>query len=139
MIKFGVQGGGGDSREKIQPLHITLNRVFKEGNGSYFETIEFLGVYFRVEGPISSFGEEGPDRLGYSKKRKELSVDFVVPENIWKQSNDKDLVTYFSEAIRNCFEVLLKDAMRRGFVSNKEMLVEDFNVKLAEFEGEAWR
>ena len=134
MIRFGVQGGGGNSRVKIQPMHIALNRIFDECNGHHFETIETFGIYFRIEGPIRTFGEEGPDCLEYLKENKELGIDFVVPENIWKQKDRQDLKIYFSQAIRDCFNILLEDAMRRGFVANKEKLVGDFNVKVEEFE-----
>lgn len=133
MIEIGVQGGGGNSRVKIQPMHIALNKIFNGYEEPYFKTIKTFGIYFRVEGPISTFGEEGPDCLEYLKKNKELGIDFVVPEKIWKQSNPQDLKTYFSQAIRDCFNILLEDAMRRGFVNNKERLVEDFKIKLDEF------
>lgn len=134
MIRFGLQLGGGNSREKIQPMHLILNKMFKDSNKLYFNIIDNFVIVFRVEGPISTFGNEGPDCLEYLKKNKELGIDYVVPEIIWKQRDSQDLKIYFSQAIRDCFNILVEDAIRRGFVDNKERLVEDFNSKLGEFE-----
>jgi hypothetical protein len=135
MINFGVQLGGGNSREKIQPLHIDLNKIFNESKQGYFKTIETFGIYFRVEGPLKKFGEEGPDSLEYLKKNKELGIDFVVKENVWKQNNKQGLIDFFTVAIKDCFNILLEDAKRRGFVNDEKELVKDFTVKLNEFRG----
>jgi hypothetical protein len=134
VIRFGMQLGGGNSHKKIQPIYLSLNEIFEDSQIPYFKTIENFVIIFRVEGPISKFGKEGPDRLEYIKKTRELGIDFVVSEDIWKQRESNELKTYFSQAIRDSFNILLENAMKWGFVNNKERLVEDFNTKIEEFE-----
>ena len=136
MINFGVQLGGG-GREKIQPIHILLNKIFNNIQEEYFENIDSFGIYFRVDGSFKSFGEEGPDRLNYLKKRRSLVVDYVIPEKVWKENNNQYLVEYFSTAVCNCFSVLLEEANKRKFIINKHTFVDHITKNIELFKIEA--
>ncbi len=126
-------GGGGNSRQRIQPLHIELNRIFDDEIDSYFKIIDKFGVYFRVCGKMRQFGTEGPDNIEFLKADKILGIDFVIPEAIWKNYTDYDLRCYFADSIRTCFGLLLVESEERGFLLKGDKLVADFNKKIEIF------
>jgi len=134
LLKFGVQGGGGKSREKIQPFHIQLNKIFKQTEADYFNTIGSFGIYYRVNGPIRNYGNEGPDKLEYLKKQKELGIDFVVSEESWSTKSEEELKIYFTNSVQQCFYTLLKAAEDKGFIKDSEGLVSEFEKKLSIFQ-----
>jgi len=86
-----VQLGGGDSRVRIQPLHILLNKIFNNSEIDYFETIENFSIYFRVCGKFNDFGDEGPNIIEYIQQKKLLCLDYIVPENTWQLNNNVEL------------------------------------------------
>jgi len=132
MIKFGVQLGGGNSRKKIQPIHIELNKIFKGNSDKYFNKIQSFGIYFRVEGPLRCFGDEGPDNLEYLPKHRELGIDFVVPSSIWESDDVEEIRYYLLCAVKNCFHILLDSARKQGFLAEEEVLMKDFNSRIAQ-------
>ena len=128
MIDLGAQVSGKESYNAIHPFHVELLEIFydpPEMNG-YFKNINEFQIVFRVSGEGTNFEGEGPEYLKVSKKQKVISVDFTIPESCWKNINPKELKTYVSNGIKDCFAVLRERALKLDEVINLKKLDHDF-------------
>lgn len=133
MIQFGFQLGGGNSREKIQPLHVLLNKVFNQEKGMYFEGIKKFSIYYRVSGKLTDFGEEGTGLIELDESKKILSIEFIVPEKVWKTYQNSELIDYFRDSVEDSFLKLVNYSTEKGYLKDKDNIVLHFYTKLEDF------
>ena len=138
MIQVSAQYGDHNSTKIIRPFHKRLNDLLEEVVvETYFKAIVKLSIVLRVPGEFWKFNGEGPQKLKYMKKQKEITIDFVIPESKWKPVSEIEFSSYIENGIRQCFELFLErakkekelideDGIRSGFV-NAMKIFADYN------------
>lgn len=78
-----------------------------ESTGS--DTIDHIAIVLRIIGAITSFGEEGADRVRHQAKQRFVGADITIPESILECSLDRTrefLANAVRMAIAHCVERL---------------------------------
>ena len=109
MIVISAQHGDPRSTDTIWPLHRQLNKLFEEFvQDTHCESVDKFGIVFRVSGKVRDFGGEGPERLKRLRKDKEVTIDFVIPEERWRGVPEDEVRSYVASQVRVAFGQLIE-------------------------------
>ena len=136
MIQFSAEYGDPKSARAFDPIHDCLAEIFaKYSLGSYTDQVAALAVIFRVSGQISNFGGDGPERLRFSKKAREVTLDLVVPEARWR-AGERELLQFVDWALRAAIDQIIAKLRKAVGTEggNWTRLRDDANAALATFE-----
>jgi hypothetical protein len=134
-LEIFAQYGDPESTGAVRPLQQLLNRVLEEClTGKYFHSIEKLSIFLRVSGSIWKFEPEGPDRLRYRKRDKEITIDLVIPENRWRGVGSAEMQAYVADQVKRCFGFLLARARKEKGLIDEDALASDLQRAMNEFE-----
>lgn len=137
LLTVGVQGGGVGQSERMAPIHVTLNRLFRESMiGDYFDGIDGMGFLFRVSGEIQNFGSEGLERLFHRKKHRSIEIDVVFPEAVWRDLPEPELWKKTECWLREGMARMVARGVKDGVVTDEDALEHDFEKAMVAFAAE---
>ncbi len=135
MIEISAQYGDPKAADKIWPLHRKLNELFEAYAGNkYFRTVEKLTIVLRVSGRVRDFGREGPERLKFLKRDKELTVDLVIPDERWRDTSNDEFRRYLTEAVQAALLRLVDVARQKGELIQPDVLTSDLRKVMSAFQ-----
>lgn len=82
IFRVGSEVGGREAGSALKFAQISMNNVFffNPDLGSYFRTIKFFALAFRVSGKAKDFNGEGPEFLKKPRGKNFYAVDFTIPK-----------------------------------------------------------
>lgn len=133
IFRVGSEVGGREAGSALKFAQISMNNVFffNPDLGSYFRTIKFFALAFRVSGKAKDFNGEGPE-LKKPRGKNFYAVDFTIPEVRWNGIPFDDLRRYVVDGVRQCFELCVAKAKKSGELLDERKLRFDFEAGIQE-------
>lgn len=78
-----AQFGGPDATEKFKPIFLNFKRILEDNcKTNYSDEILEISFIFRVDGKISSWGDQGCNRMRLMRKRNYITMDIGITSQI---------------------------------------------------------
>src|SRR5437870_4871758 len=120
LFEMFAQYGDSDATDVVRPFHRIFSQAFEECfQDRYFETVQRFSIFLRVSGSIWKFESEGPERLRYGRRRNEITIDLVIPENRWRGVASRAFRVYLKHQVKICFESLVARARKEKQIINE--------------------
>lgn len=131
-ITIGAQMGDRDADTAVCPSFMRLSKLFtKHCSRGYGDTFKYFGFVLRIDGAISYWEKSGCDKLR-GRRSGEATIDVYMPIPVWK-AGPLSIQKYLEVEIRNGFFLMLEKLIKLGVVLDKDNLIADFEVAMAEF------
>lgn len=127
ILRVGMETGGKEAGDAMAFIHKALNNEFfydRNLNG-YFNGIDFFIMALRVSGRFKDFISEGPDSLGKSRGQPYIGIDYVIPEQAWRNVSFEKKRAYMVEVMTTAFDMLVKKANKLGVLKDETKLRAD--------------
>ena len=131
QIQISAQYGEPKAADVFFPLQKHLNDNFEKYlTKNHFKTIDGLSIIFRVSGKIHDFQSEGPERMRYIKKDRDLTIDLVFSEVQWKGVDSNDLKALVKSGVIECMRMLIEKAEILKELLDKKVFIKEVEVAM---------
>jgi hypothetical protein len=106
-ITTGVQAGGMAAGAVTSP-HMTRLAVLLDEHCTepYSPEIDEVVLLFRIDGDISQFGFEGPERVVRNRKERYVAIDIGIPRERWADRNAPRLRAFIARYVEDALRVV---------------------------------
>ena len=133
IISIGGQTGGPHDGG-IKSIKVDLYKILKKYcESTYCREIDQYAPVLRVDGTITKFGPEGITRLRFSRKKRYITVDIQIPEDVWQPKSKNELKLYLSEKLRDSIEVCVRRLKKDNLDVNETKLFSEIDAAIKEF------
>ncbi|WP_286718840.1 hypothetical protein [Thalassolituus sp. UBA2009] len=133
IISIGVQSGG-PGKHNIGSIKVDLYKLFnKYCTSTYCEEVDQYSPVIRVDGKISTFGDEGITRLRFAKKRKTITADIQIPISVWEPKSPNEIRDYIADKVRDSIEVFVARLKKDKIDVDDKKLFTEIDLAIKEF------
>jgi hypothetical protein len=128
-----AQFGGPDATEKFKPIFLNFKRVLENScKSKYSDEILELSFIFRVDGRISSWGEQGCNRMRLMRKRKYITIDLGITHEILNLL-ELDIWDFIWREFSRGLDLMIKKIKSQKILFEDEHLKRDLMEQVPDF------
>lgn len=100
IVSIGAQcGGPGDGG--LSDIKIDLCRILdRRCTSTFCPAIGHYGIVLRIDGEFASFGPETIGRISRSQRNRDIGVEIVIPQPVWRGKTRNQLRDYLADRVR---------------------------------------
>lgn len=133
IVTIGVQSGG-PKDGGIGHIKVDLYKSLRDScTSTYCEAIDEYAPVIRVDGAIQQFGKEEITRLRFAKKKRYITADIQIPENVWTVKTKNELRDYIAQKVREAIVLFVTRLKMENIEVDEKSLFKDIDVGIGYF------
>lgn len=133
IISIGGQAGG-PKDGGIKSIKVDLYKSLKKYcKSTYCNEVDQYAPVLRVDGEFAKFGPEAITHLRFAKKKRYITVDIQIPENVWQPKSKNEIKLYLSDKLQEAIKICVRRLQKDNLEVNETQLFSEIDFAISEF------